>query len=53
MSYLSGLEDGLVLCVPLLEPLSFSRLPFLSPDFSVWKQKREKLSITVIKKHAG
>lgn len=44
-SYLSGL-DGLDLCGPLFEPLSFSKLFFLTKDFSVLgkteKEKKDK-----------
>lgn len=40
--YLSGLEYTLDFCVPLLDPFSRSKLPFLSDNFSVWKEQETK-----------
>lgn len=42
MSYLSGTENALDVCVPLLEPFSLSKVPFLSNDFSVWEEQERK-----------
>lgn len=42
MSYLSGTEHALDVCVPLLEPFSLSKVPFLSNDFSVWEEQERK-----------
>lgn len=39
MPYPSVTEDALDLCVPLLDPFSLSKDPFLSNNFSVWREK--------------